>query len=219
MARLLRAKFPPHLRPLNFFIFAGMGMALGAFAPTAGHAQEMVDGDPVAGGQVYATCAACHGLGGNSTIASQPILAGQHAEYIVSQINDYKGGVRPSTIMAPLASALSDQDAANVAAYLHAQEAGLSGAADEVLAKKGELIYRNGNAATGVPNCTGCHGPAGDGIPPLYPRLSGQHAEYTVSTLAEFRNGIRVDDVMSDIASRLSEAESEALAEYIAGLY
>ncbi len=106
-----------------------------------------------------------------------------------------------------------------MALRLSEQQGGLSGAVDQALVLRGEHIYRNGLAAEDVPNCTGCHGPQGEGIPPLYPLLSGQHAAYTAATLAAYRSGERVHEVMNAVAAGLSDEDIAALAEYIAGLY
>ena len=195
-------------------------VALVAGTASIAAAQEHVEGDPVAGEQAYgAQCVACHGSAGNSLVPSQPIIAGQYAEYTSAQMHAFKDGSRVNAIMQPFATSLSDADIANLAVYLEGQQAGLSGAQDKGLAEAGQSLYRNGIAASGVPNCTGCHGPAGRGIPPLYPRLSGQHATYTASSLREFREGTRVNNVMNDIAANLTDGEIQALSEYISGLH
>lgn len=179
-----------------------------------------VAGDAAAGGELYASqCQACHGAGGNSLVPEQPIVAGQHAEYLAAQIRAFRDQARVNAAMWPFVENLSDADVADLAAFLAGQQAGLSGAVDQELVLRGEHLYRNGAAAAGVPNCTGCHGPQGEGIPPLYPQLGGQHAAYTAAALAAFRSGERENEVMNEIASGLSDADIAALAEYIAGLY
>ncbi len=181
---------------------------------------RLIAGDAAAGAELYASqCLACHGQGGNSLVPEQPIIAGQYAEYLAEQIHQFREGERENAAMWPFVKDLSDADIDNLASYLAEQQAGLSGAADQALALRGEHIYRNGLPEAGVPNCTGCHGPAGQGIPPLYPRLSGQHAAYTSTTLAEFRGKIRAHEVMAAVAAGLSDEDIAALAEYIAGLY
>lgn len=176
--------------------------------------------DVKAGAELYTSqCMSCHGVAGNSLIPAQPILAGQHPEYLAEQLHEYKEEKRINAIMYPFVSGLTDADIANVSAYLAQQNAGLSGATDAELVQVGELLYRNGNPQAAVPNCTGCHGPAGEGIGPVYPRLSGQHADYTVTTLKEFRAGTRVNEAMNDIAAGLSDEDITALAQYISGLY
>lgn len=218
-ARPLRRRQAQASSTLRLMLAGALALGALLLAASTSEAQELVVGDAAAGATKYATCASCHGPGGNSVIAAQPILAGQHAEYTKTQLINYKNGTRANAVMGSLAAVLTEQDAADIAVYLQEQQAGLSGAIDEALARQGELLYRNGNVVTGLPNCTGCHGPAGRGIPPLYPRLSGQHAEYTITTLTEFKQGIRVNAVMNAISMRLSDEEIAALAEYIAGLY
>ena len=180
----------------------------------------LVEGDPAAGASKYKeACEVCHGPGGNSIVAAQPILAGQHPEYTAAQLAAYRSGQRQNVIMASFAAALSDADIGNIAVYLAGQQAGLSGAADADRAAAGQKLYLKGRASDGIAACAACHGPAGGGIPPLYPRLSGQHAAYTRATMAEFASGARVNSVMNEIAASLSEQDIEDLAEYIAGLY
>jgi cytochrome c553 len=95
-------------------------------------------------------------------------------------------------------------------------------ASNNELAEEGEKIYRGGNLATGVPACSSCHSPDGAGIPPVYPRLAGQHAQYTVAQLRAFRTEQRANDankVMHVIATRMSEKEMQAVSEFISGLH
>ena len=190
----------------------------------AGNAQDanpgLVTGDPAAGASKYKqVCEVCHGPGGNSIIAAQPILAGQHPEYTAAQLVAYADGSRPNAIMASFAAGLSETDIANIAVYLAAQQAGLSGATDPTKAAAGQKLYLKGSGEAGIAACAACHGPAGDGIPPLYPKLSGQHAAYTRTTMAEFASGTRPGSVMNEIAAALSEEQIDNLAEYIAGLH
>ena len=180
----------------------------------------MVTGDAAAGaGKYKKACEVCHGPGGNSIIAAQPILAGQHPEYTARQLADYASGQRPNAIMASFAAALSESDIGDIAVYLAGQQAGLSGTSDEAAAAAGRKLYLKGRAEDKIASCAACHGPAGAGIPPLYPRLSGQHPEYFRSTMAEFASGTRSNEVMNEIAASLSEEDIKNLAEYIAGLY
>lgn len=196
-------------------------LAFGFFAVRAVAENPLeVVGDPAAGSGTYAkTCIFCHGVGGNSVVPAQPIIAGQHAEYLREQLMNFKSGARKNAIMGPMAQKLSEQDIANVAAFLTTQKAGLAGATDPKLAAKGEKLYRLGRPEDGVGACIGCHGPTGSGIPPHYPVLSGQHAEYLRTTLSEFRSGARKNDIMNITAARLSDADIRALAEFLSGLY
>ncbi|MDO4904181.1 MAG: c-type cytochrome [Lautropia sp.] len=170
-------------------------------------------------------CAACHGEDGNSIGPANPKLAGQHVEYLVKQLNDFKPGedgapaARNNAIMMGFASQLSPQDMLNVAAYYSAQKIEPAAAKDPELIELGRQIYRGGLAAKGVPACAACHGPAGDGIPAQYPALSGQFAEYTEAQLVAFRDGSRGNNgPMKDISLRMTDPEIKAVADYIAGL-
>jgi cytochrome c553 len=181
-------------------------------------------------GQAIATqvCASCHGADGNSTGGAYPKLAGQHPEYLVKQLMDFKtqpGAKQPArnnAIMAGMAAALSSQDMVNVAAYFAAQTPKPGYAHDKNTVPLGEKIYRAGIAERAVPACASCHGPTGQDIPVQYPRLSGQWAEYTVTQLNAFTQGPGArnnSDPMHTIASRLSDSDIKAVADYIAGLH
>ncbi|MEY4362673.1 MAG: hypothetical protein RLZZ24_25 [Pseudomonadota bacterium] len=175
----------------------------------------------VAKGQAsYATiCAACHGADGNSAITANPKLAQQHPEYIAKQLTEFKSGKRANAVMMGMASVLSDDDMKNVAAWLATQKAAAGTAKDKTLVTLGERIYRGGIADRQIPACAGCHSPNGAGIPAQYPRLSGQHAEYTAAQLTAFRDGVRLNNaVMSGVASKLNDREIKAVSDYIAGL-
>ena len=171
-------------------------------------------------------CAGCHNADGNSTIPANPILAGQHAEYITKQLINYKArdntpAERNSPVMAAMVAPLSPDDMKNLGAYYTSQNPKPGVAKDKKLAEQGEKIYRGGNIESGVPACAGCHSPNGVGIPPFYPRLAGQHAEYTVAQLRAFRTEQRANDVnsvMRGIVTRMSEKEIQAVAEFISGL-
>ncbi len=168
---------------------------------------------------VTQVCAACHGADGNSIAAANPSLAGQHAQYITTQLAHFKSGERKNAVMAGMVGNLSDDDMKNLGAYFAGKNAKPNSAKDPALTKLGEKIYRGGNAATGVPACAGCHAPNGIGIPAQYPRLSGQHADYTLAQLKSFNAGERVNVVMSGVAGRMNEKEMKAVAEYVAGLH
>ncbi|RQH03867.1 c-type cytochrome [Paraburkholderia dinghuensis] len=191
------------------------------------HAAQVSTPDASRGQAVAAVCAACHGADGNSAAETFPKLAGQHAGYIVKQLGDFKaqsaGGqpVRTNPIMAGMASALSDQQVVDVAAYFASQTPKPGDAQNKDTFALGQKIYRGGIADKGVPACAGCHGPTGQGIPSQYPRLSGQWAAYTTAQLTAFTQGAGARDnsvPMHAIASRLSDSEIKAVADYISGL-
>jgi cytochrome c553 len=171
-------------------------------------------------------CAACHAADGNSTIAANPKLAGQFADYLDKQLRDFKpaAGKKPARenpVMNGMVANLSPADMKSLAAFYAGQKLKPAVASDKDLVALGQKLWRGGNPATGVPACAGCHGPAGAGIPDQYPRLSGQHAEYLATQLKLFRDGARSNDangVMRGVAARLTEREMRAVAEYAAGL-
>lgn len=170
-------------------------------------------------------CAACHGVDGNSTVGIWPKLAGQHEDYIIKELKEFrkgeKGG-RNDPSMVAMAQGLSDEDIQELASFYAAQKASPGGAKSELL-RIGEKIYRGGNLKTGVTACIACHGPTGDGnIPAKYPKLSGQQAEYTAAQLKKFRTSTRSSDpngIMRDIAKRMSDEEIQAVSEYASGLH
>lgn len=199
------------------------GPAAATPAPAAPAAQApAATGKPdiAAGGTRYdAVCAACHGAGGNSGTPANPKLSQQHPAYIVKQLQEFKSGKRPSPIMQGFAAQLTEQDMVNIGAYLGTQKAKPGFAKDKELVSLGENLYRGGLQSRQLPACAGCHSPNGAGIPAQYPRLSGQHADYTASQLVAFRDGIRKNSPqMSQIAAKMSDREIRAVSDYIAGL-
>jgi cbb3-type cytochrome c oxidase subunit III len=165
-------------------------------------------------------CMSCHGVGGVSGGSAYPKLAGQHAQYIVKQLKDYKAAKdRANAVMSGFAALLTDEDMVNVAAYVEKQTPGLGTAKNKASIELGQKIYRGGIAAKSVPACAGCHGPNGAGMPAQYPRISGQWAEYTEAQLVAYRAGDRKNSVqMSAIAAKMSDAEIKAVADYVAGV-
>ena len=166
-------------------------------------------------------CAACHGVDGNSAISANPKLSGQHPEYLYKQLTNFKSGARANAVMSGMAGMLSDADMHLVAEYYSKQTLSLGQAKTNGSGSLGEKIYRAGIQANAVPACASCHGPSGDGLPIKYPRLSGQHSEYVLNQLRQFRLGARANDeakVMRTIAAKLTDQEMEAVADYIQGL-
>ncbi|MGD2083882.1 MAG: c-type cytochrome [Chromatiales bacterium] len=194
--------------PLSLVLAASGGVAQGA-------------GDAEAGKQKAAACAACHGTDGNSVNPQWPKVAGQHASYLVKQLQAFKSGARENPLMSAQAQNLSEQDMADLAAYFSSQEQTEGTAAADKVAL-GEKIYRGGNPETGVAACIGCHGPTGSGNPPaVYPMIAGQHADYLAKTLSDFRAGDRANDpgrMMRGVAGKMSDAEIAAVAQYLQGL-
>lgn len=166
-----------------------------------------------------AVCAACHGADGNSGTPVNPKLSQQHPEYLVKQLQEFKSGKRNNAIMKGFATALSDEDMKNIAYWVATKKAKPGFAKDKELVALGEKIYRGGISDRQVPACAGCHSPNGAGIPAQYPRLSGQHADYTISQLTNFRDGVRKNSLqMTQVSAKLNDREIKAVADYIAGL-
>ena len=168
-------------------------------------------------------CAACHGPDGNSTVPMWPKLAGQHSDYLVLQMQAFKEGkLRNDASMMGMMAPLSLQDMKNLAAYFNSQKI-VIGEASPKLVKRGEAIYRGGNADKHITACIACHGPKGNGNAQAgFPALSGQQNAYTVQQLQNYKSGSRMTDknsIMRDISSRMNKADMEAVASYISGLH
>ena len=208
--------------------FAAAVLALTALVSTAASAQADKNPDLAKGQALAGVCAGCHGVDGVSPVPTQPNLAGMSWQYIAKQLKYFKTGQRDNAIMKGFATTLSDADMKSLGMYFSSMKGRPIGTKDEKLAKTAEKLYRAGDATRGLPACAGCHSPTGAGIPALYPRLGGQHAEYTVAQLTSFRAGVRgmaskedsnpTGKMMMAIAGKLTEAEIKALAEYTAGL-
>ena len=175
----------------------------------------------LAKGQEKATavCGACHTFDGTRGAPPNPILQGQHAEYLAKQLTEFKAGKRVNPVMTGMAAPLTEDDIRNVAAFYASKQAKPGFAKSKDTVALGEKIYRGGIAAKQVPACAGCHSPNGAGIPSEYPRLAGQHADYSESQLNNFRSGARANGpAMVTIAARLSDKEIKAVSDYMAGL-
>ncbi len=165
-------------------------------------------------------CGACHTADGSRGIPVNPILQGQHAEYLVKQLTEFKAGKRTNPVMSGMAATLSEEDMRNVAAFYASKQAKPGFAKNKDTVLLGEKIYRGGIAAKQVPACAGCHSPTGAGIPAQFPRLAGQHSDYTEAQLVAFRAGTRANaPQMLAIAARMSDKEIKAVADYMAGLH
>jgi cytochrome c553 len=210
-------------------LIVGLALATGVFVTTNAVAQAKgtaAKADPNKGQQIApAVCSACHAADGNSNISANPKLAGQHPDYLYRQLVALAKpaddrAARVNSVMSAFATQLSDEDKRNVAAYFAAQKAKPGAARNKETLQLGQRIYRAGIAEKAVPACAGCHSPSGAGIPVQYPRLSGQHAEYTEAQLKAFRDGSRRNNApMMQIAARMSDAEMRAVADYIGGLH
>ena len=187
----------------------------------AADAAPAAKADPAKGQAISAqVCGACHTADGSRGTPANPILQGQHPEYLVKQLSEFKAGKRDNAIMKGFASMLSDDDMKNVAAFYSSKQAKPGAAKDKDLVVLGEKIYRGGIADRSIPACSGCHSPSGAGIPSVYPRLAGQHSDYTEAQLRGFRDGVRKNNLqMTGVAAKLNDREIKAVSDYIAGLH
>lgn len=191
-----------------------------ALAPAA----AMALGDPEAGENKAAVCAACHGMDGNSTVPVWPKIAGQHIDYFAHQMILIRERIRDVPEMYPMVMNLTDQDIYDIAAWYNQQSVS-PGVADEALVPLGRKVYHGGNYETGLPACMACHGPAGEGIPGAhYPKLRGQHAAHTADRLRRYRAGETNNDdphsrIMVAVSVMLTDEEIEAVSSYIEGLH
>ena len=198
---------------LTLALIAGTALAAGP-APAAAK-PDLAKGEASFG----AACAACHAADGNSSTPVNPKLAQQHPEYLVKQLQEFKSGKRANAVMSGMAAGLSDEDMRNIAYWLASKPAKAGFAKDKDSVALGERIYRGGIADRQVAACAGCHSPNGAGIPSQYPRLAGQHADYTTAQLTAFRDGVRKNNIqMTGVAAKLNDREIKAVADYIAGL-
>ncbi len=207
--------------PLLPRLLATALVAASLAAPAFGAETPAAAKPDLARGQEISTqvCAACHTADGSRGIPVNPILQGQIPEYLVKQLTEFKSGKRDNAIMKGMASTLSDADMKNVAAFYASKQAQPGFAKNKELVALGERIYRGGIADRQIPACAGCHTPNGAGIPVQYPRMAGQHAEYTEAQLIAFRGGVRNNSLpMTGVAAKLNDREIKAVADYMAGL-
>ncbi len=216
-------------RALSSFVkFVSIALLATSGIAFANEEKAAAAADPAKGSELYANgdasrgimaCVACHGAAGNSSITQNPKLAGQHAAYLQKQLHDFQGPARNNAVMTAIAKAMTDDDIRNVVAYVAAQKPTQGAAKNKDTVEWGKKIYRGGIAEKNVPACAGCHSPNGAGIPAQYPRLAGQHQDYTVAQLTGFRSGARTNSAqMTTIGKRMSDDEMKAVADYIAGL-
>jgi cytochrome c553 len=199
----------------SFTLAADAKPAAAEAAPAAPAKPDLAKAEATYG----AVCVACHGVDGNSAIAANPKLAQQHPEYLAKQLQEFKSGKRNNAVMKGFATMLSDEDMVAMATLMTAKKAKPGFAKDKELVALGERIYRGGIADRQVPACAACHSPNGAGLPVQYPRLSGQHAEYTATQLTSFRDGVRKNNLqMMQVAAKMNDREIKAVSDYIAGL-
>lgn len=167
---------------------------------------------------VAGSCFLCHGENGESSSEIFPKLAGQHANYIAKQLENFKAGKRKSTAMADMSGRLSADEMLALGKYFEAKKSEPESIKDQDLAGVGRYIFNSGNRFSGVPACASCHGKDGVGTANL-PRLAGQYASYIETQLKLFSQRERTNDnaVMHAIVTNMSPLEMAAVAEYISG--
>jgi len=206
-----------------------LAAALGAWPGAIVMAQDAATKADVAKAQtiVNQVCAACHGADGNSPTPVNPSLAGQPAAYIALQLAHFKAEIRTNPVMQGMAATLTPEDMRALGVYFSQQKPKPMSAKDAALVTAGQKLYRGGDLTTGVPACCACHSPAGAGLPKNYPRLAGQHADYSYAQLKAFKAEERGADkegkdvngrIMVTIAGRMSDAQMKAAAEFASGL-
>jgi cytochrome c553 len=162
-------------------------------------------GDAGRGKELSYTCLGCHGIENYKNVYptySVPELVGQHPEYLIAALKEYRAGERSHATMHQQAASLSDQDIEDIAVYF----------AGPVL-KSGAATV--GTAPPKVAQlCVACHGKDGVGIMGDYPTLAGQHADYIARALQEYKKGDRKNAVMPSFMSGVTEAEVQEIAEY-----
>lgn len=209
-------------------IIALAATSLVASANEGAHAAKPAKADAVKGEALYTNgdaargivaCVSCHGAAGNSTISVNPKLSGQHEAYVAKQLVDFTTPARNNAVMTTFAKMMSAEDVKNVSAFLAVQKPKAGAAKNKDSIELGKMIYRGGIAEKNVPACAGCHSPNGAGIPAQFPRIAGQHQDYTVAQMTAFRDGGRKNSAqMVTIAKRMSDDEMKAVADYVAGL-
>ncbi len=165
------------------------------------------EGNAERGGKLAYTCMGCHGIENYKNAYpkySVPKLAGQSAVYIAAALAEYKAGARSHPTMKGMASTLSTQDHADLAAWFQGRERARSDATPV------------GTAPAAAAPCTACHGQNGIGTLPENPTLAGQHADYLAQALNDYRHGKRQNPIMSTFASQLSPADIQAITAYFA---
>jgi cytochrome c553 len=201
------------------FLLSSLLLAATAYANEPEHAAAAKP-DLAKGGTISSqVCAACHTADGSRGSPANPILQGQHAEYLVKQLTEFKSGKRKNAIMSGMAATLSEEDMRNVAAFYASKVAKPGFAKNKDTVALGEKIYRGGIAERNVPACAACHGATGAGLPVQYPRLGGQHSDYVEAQMNAFRAGTRANGpMMMAIAGKMNDKEIKAVADYVAGL-
>jgi cytochrome c553 len=179
-------------------------------------------GNPIAGKAKSELCQGCHGEDGNSPDPMVPSLAGQYGVYLAKELRNFQAGLRVHQIMSALAATIGDNDLADITAYFASRTKmkGDGSAGNPI----GENLFLNGDMSRMMVGCVNCHGVNGKGKTPrnpVFPVIGGQHKNYLRGQLINFREGNRGNSpggVMNIITQRMTDAEIDALADYISTL-
>ena len=192
-------------------VHAGLSIAaiaVGTLAGTAWAQEPAAQGDAKHGKAISYTCLGCHGIDGYKNaypMYSVPKLEGQNPDYLAAALHGYRDGDRAHVTMHAQASTLSDQDIVDIAAYF-----------------AGKPLVPTGKAPGSVPPaatlCVSCHGQDGVAIAPMYPSLAGQHEDYLVRALDEYRKGGRKNPIMKGFVATLKDRDVAVIAQYFSGL-
>ena len=200
----LRSSVRSRMRVATAILLAmacGAGAAASAQQPPAGNVQQ--------GRVIGYTCLGCHGIRGYRAAYPNyavPRLRGQSVQYLIAALKEYRSGARAFPTMHLQAQSLTDQDIADVAAYLAGKPvAGAKPVAASEVPKAAAV-------------CTSCHGSDGIGVAPMYPTLAGQHESYLIRALREYQSGYRKNPIMSSMAASLSPADIRIVAAYFSHL-
>jgi cytochrome c553 len=190
--------------------------------------ETFISGDASVGAQLVDSCAACHGVDGNSISTDWPKLSGQNQRYLYEQLKYFRDGSRMNALMmsvTPYLQTLTDENLKDIAAFYSKYNSTVGQAKnDKELLELGTQLYRFGNIKKQIPACTSCHAVYGQGNSLAgYPAVAGQQIGYLTSTLKAYRskerNAGESSLVMQSIASNLTDNEIDALANYMHGLY
>jgi cytochrome c553 len=188
----------------------GVAIGLGSLMAAPAFAQQaQPTGNAQRGRIVASTCLGCHGIEGYRNAYPDyavPRLSGQHAQYLVTALQEYRSDARQYPTMHLQALSLSDQDIADAAAYLAGKP----------------LVAKSTSSPPQVPQpavvCASCHGQDGIGVTPMYPSLAGQHASYIARAIREYQTGYRKNPIMNGMAASLKPADITAIADYFSSL-
>ena len=206
-ARWLRSRVRSSLRVGTTALKVSVAIGIGSLAAATAFAQQPA-GNAQRGATLASTCLGCHGIEGYRNAYPDyavPRLAGQHADYLVAALKEYRSNARQYPTMHLQAVSLSDQDIADVAAYL---------------ASKPLVATSSASPPPPPPAvvCTSCHGRDGIGVTPAYPSLAGQHASYIARAIQEYQTGYRKNPIMNGMAGSLKPADITAVADYFSSL-